>query len=1001
MIRARIAHLSPLLRAIAVVGAFATVLLGRPVLGPELELEPEPVALAAQVEGVPPLVASLDPRVPLPDSAAAWVERTLADMSLEERVGQVLMVRAFGEYYPSDAAARRELVSLVQDLALGGVILFRSQAYEAAALLADLQAASAAAGHLPLLMAADFEWGADFRVTGAVPYPTAMAVGATRDPAAAEWMGRASARDARALGIHWIFAPVADVNVNPANPVINVRAFGEQPEHVAEMVSAFVRGAQEGGVLATAKHFPGHGDTAIDSHIALPILEHDAERLEAVELRPFRAAIDAGVASIMTAHMAVPALTADSTLPATLSSAVLTDLLREDMGFTGLVVTDAMEMGGIARRWWSGEAALEALSAGSDMVLLPPNPRAVHAAVVRAVRTGDLAEERLDAAVRKVLSAKARLGLDRHREAPSLSSLPDLFAPASDIERAQAVADAAVTLLRDRGGVLPLDARRWQNVVVVGVSDSDSAAPTGALVATLREALGNVAAYSIDGRTDGDDAARIVTAAASARTVVLAARVAVRTGAGRIALPGRQAEYAAMLADLSVPTVVVALGSPYVAGAFPRASAILATYGSSDPLQRAAARAILGAIPVRGRLPVQVPGLFPVGFGEERGPLDTTLREEWGADPPDLAGPDLGAARQALRRAVDDGAFPGAVYAVGWRNRLLAHNAVGHTTYAPDAPALRPDALFDVASMTKVVATTTVAMQAVERGWLRLDYPVQSLVPEFRGEGKGAVTVAHLLTHSSGLPSYVEFFRDIDPEAVGEAGRSEILERIHATPLEAEPGSRYAYSDLGVILLGEVLDRALGESFAAFARREVFAPLGMDDTLWNPPAALRPRIPPTEEDPWRGRLVHGEVHDENAFAMGGVAPHAGLFSTAHDLSVFAQTMLNLGTYDHTRILSRASVDRWRRRQEIVAGSSRALGWDTAFPGDRWGMFSREAYGHTGFTGTSMWIDPERELFVILLTNRVHPTRENRRHIQARIDFHTAVVAAVDAAASRR
>ena len=252
------------------------------------------------------------------------------------------------------------------------------------------------------------------------------------------------------------------------SPVINVRAFGQDPRHVGDMVAAFVAGAQAGGVLATAKHFPGHGDTAVDSHIGLPVLAHDSVRLQAVELEPFRRAIDSGVASIMSAHMAVPAFTGDRELPATLSPAVLTDLLRDDMSFTGLVVTDAMEMGGITRRWWSGAAAVAAVAAGSDMVLLPPQPRAVHAALVRAVRRGDVPSDRLDDAVRRVLEAKARLRLNSTPADDVLARLPDRFGQAAEIDTAQRVADAAVTLLRDRDEILPLDARQWQKAVVVG-----------------------------------------------------------------------------------------------------------------------------------------------------------------------------------------------------------------------------------------------------------------------------------------------------------------------------------------------------------------------------------------------------------------------------------------------------------------------------------------------------------------------------------------------------
>ena len=992
MTRPNSAHLSPpvrLLVAAAVLGIALTALAGGA------------AAPAGPGHATPPQMPvewELDPRVPLSAEQDAWVETMLASMTLEQRVGQILMVRAFGEFYSEDSSVRTDLETLVRELGLGGVILFRSEVYEGAALLDDLQRVAARAGHLPLIMAADFEWGADFRINGAVAMPTAMAVGATHDFEAAEWMGRSAARDARALGLHWIFAPVADVNVDPLNPVINVRAFGEDPAQVSAMAAAFVRGAQAGGVLATAKHFPGHGDTGVDSHIALPTLNHDIERLRAVELAPFRATIDAGVASVMTAHMAVPALTEDADLPATLSYSILTDLLRNDMGFGGLVVTDAMEMGGISRRWWSGAAAVEAVRAGSDMVLLPPQPRAVHAALVRAVQRGDLPAERLDAAVREVLRAKARLRLTDSPAHDVLRELPSRFGGGEEVDAAQRVADAAVTLLRDDDGILPLDAREWQKVVVVGISDNDSAAPTGDFVAALRGSLAAVESYSIDGRTSGDEAADIVAAAAKARTVVLAVRVRVRTSTGKIALPTRQARFAETLSRLDVPTIVVALGSPYSVSGFEDSSTVLATYGWSRPLQRAAARAITGEIAVRGRLPVSVPGAYGRGDGLARAPLGAALTTRRAAAGEDVESqPDLSQARAALERWVDAGAFPGAVYVVGYENSIIGHGALGRMSVAPDAAPMPENALFDLASLTKVVGTTPVAMLAVQRGYLRLDYAVTDLVPEFAGPGRDAVTVRHLLTHSSGLPAYVEYYRDFDPAALTPEARERILERIYGTDLEAQPGARYAYSDLGIILLGEVLTRALGEPYWDFAEREIFAPLGMSDTGWLPAASERPRIPPTEDDPWRGRVVHGEVHDENAHAMGGLSSHAGLFSTAADLSVYAQMLLNLGTYDHERVLSRSVVAQWRRRQGLPEDSSRALGWDTAWQSQRWGMFSEDAFGHTGYTGTSLWVDPSRDLFVILLTNRVNPTRENTQIIQARVDFHTEVVAAIDRA----
>lgn len=334
------------------------------------------------------------------------------------------------------------------------------------------------------------------------------------------------------------------------------------------------------------------------------------------------------------------------------------------------------------------------------------------------------------------------------------------------------------------------------------------------------------------------------------------------------------------------------------------------------------------------------------------------------------------------------GAFPGGVLAVGHRGALIHLHPFGQLTYEADAPPVTADTLYDLASLTKVVATTTMAMILVDEGKLDLDQPVRELLPGFQGPGKEAVTMRHLLTHSSGLAALAPLYKEIE-------GRPAYLERIQAMDLVYPTGSRSLYSDLGIILLGEILEKTAGQPLDTFVEERVFAPLGMRATQFRPPAELRPRIAPTEEDPWRGRLVHGEVHDENAFAMGGVAPHAGLFGTAGDLARFAQMLLNGGTLDGHRIVSRETVDLFTRRAGIP-GSDRALGWDTkSAEGSSAGtLFSPDSFGHTGFTGTSMWMDPERQLFVILLTNRVHPTRENNLIREVRPAVADAVVRAL-------
>jgi CubicO group peptidase (beta-lactamase class C family) len=343
-----------------------------------------------------------------------------------------------------------------------------------------------------------------------------------------------------------------------------------------------------------------------------------------------------------------------------------------------------------------------------------------------------------------------------------------------------------------------------------------------------------------------------------------------------------------------------------------------------------------------------------------------------------------------LEAAIADHAFPGAVVAVGHRAKLVHLAAFGHQTYSPDSPAIEIDTIFDLASLTKVVATTTAAMILVDEEKLDLDAPVARYLPAFTGAGKDRVTVRHLLAHTGGIEWWAPLYREIE-------GKEAYVERIEAMPLASEPGTKEVYSDLGIILLGAILEQVSGTPLDRFVAERVFAPLGMEETLFRPPADLLPRVAPTELDEWRGRVVHGEVHDENAFAMGGIAPHAGLFSTAIDLSRFAQMMLDHGRAHGRRIVDRATIELFTRRAGIVPGSDRALGWDTrSVEGSTAGtLFSPSSFGHTGFTGTSLWIDPQRELYLILLTNRVHPTRENRKIAQVRPAVADAAVRAIE------
>ena len=932
------------------------------------------------------------PRVRLSPDAERWVEATLRKMSAEEKVGQLLFTTYHGSLTPTESEPYKELLREVEKLHVGGFIVatessplgvVKSQAYPTAVLANQLQARA----RLPLLIGADFERGTAMRLDEGTSFPTAMALGAAGNPKDAYEMGRITALEARAVGVHWVYAPDADVNSNPANPIINTRSFGEDPARVAEFVAAYVRGVEENGALATAKHFPGHGDTATDSHLDLPVIRADRARLESLELVPFRAAIGAGVSTIMTGHLSVPAIEPDPNVPATLSAPILTDLLRKEMGFQGLAVTDALNMGGVTVRYPPGEAAARAFLAGADALLFSPVPDAAFTALRDAVASGRISRQRLDDSVRRILRAKARLGLHKQRTV-NLNDLNAHFARPEWAGEAQEMSDRGVTLLRDVVHALPLDATKPTRALLLALSGDPEPYPAEDLERELRW------------RVDSLETIRCDTKFVRASTIklppldrydlaIVAIFVRVSDRKGSISLPDEQVALARQVLAAGRPVIFLAFGSPYLIEQFPEAPVWLSALGISDVAQVSAARALFGQIPIRGRLPVSIPGArLKAGEGIALNAAPMKL-----ASMDSFAEARLRPAYEAMERAVADGAFPGGVLAVGYRGQL-AVRAFGKLSYDKGAAAVNRDTIYDLASLTKVIATTTLTARLAEssNGSLQLDAPIERYLPEWvsgpQPEWRRQATVRHLLTHTSGLPPHRDYYQTCK-------NKRQMLQKIFAEPLESQPGTKEAYSDLGIILLGEIVERLTGKSLDELARAEIFRPLGMADTMFVPPKKLLPRIAPTENDTtYRKRLLRGEVHDENAYAMGGIAAHAGLFGPAADVAAFCQMLLNDGVYAHRRVLRRSTIAEFTSPQN-VAGNTRTLGWAAPTENSSGGHYlSPRSFGHTGFTGTSTWIDPEKQLFVILLTNRVHPTRENHKIQQVRPAVHDAVVEAL-------
>lgn len=546
---------------------------------------------------------------PQPLSETAWVDRTLQAMTLRQKLGQLIIIAANGEFANTESPKLETIRRQIKELQLGGYIVSHGGAQEIAALTNEMQRVSS----VPLFIAADFERGLRMRSRNGTPFTTAMGLGATNDPEAAYRQGKIIAQEMRAIGVNWLYGPVADINNNPDNPVINIRSYGADPQRVGAFVAAAVRGVREGGVLATLKHFPGHGDTATDSHIGLPVLSFDRQRLDSVELVPFRAGLAAGADSVMTAHIALPKLTGDN-VPATLNPKLTNDLLRGEMGYQGIITTDSLEMGAVNQAYPHGASAVQAILAGADVALLPPNPQEALDALEKAVRDGRLTETRLNQSVRRLLTAKYRLGLAQSRTV-DLNNINQALEKPANMREANATAERSITLLRNRDTLLPLTPDRAKRTLFIILAADDDAEEGRVLDPEIRRRVPQAQILKADPRTTSDEYAQIFAAAQKAETLVIAPFVKRAALKGTVALPPAQTRFVLQLLGLGKPCAVIAFGSPYLLRQFPNAPVYAVTYAIEEVAQYAAARALFGEIKMQGRLPVNMPDLFTIGAG--------------------------------------------------------------------------------------------------------------------------------------------------------------------------------------------------------------------------------------------------------------------------------------------------------------------------------------------------------------------------------------------------
>ncbi len=910
-----------------------------------------------------------------------WVDETMSRMTLRQKAAQLFIIWTRAGYLPNDSRQWQENLRFTREVGVGGFYFSHGNVYGFAANANALQSEA----KIPLLISADFEWGTGMRIQEATTFPRAMALGAARDTNLAYEMGRAVAREARALGVHQIYSPTVDINNNPKNPVINTRSFSEDPKLVSGLARAMIRGMHEEHVISTAKHFPGHGDTEIDTHLDLPTLHFPRERFDTLELVPFRDLISNGVMSVMVAHIHSSAYDASDSIPATASVNVTTGLLKDQLNFGGLVVTDALSMKGISKLFGPGEAAKRAVMAGADVLLMSPDTDLGIDSVVAAVERGEISNERLDASVRKILTAKQWCGLDTNRFV-DIGRVADVVTNASVRELNERIARSSVTVAGNENGILPLRNLNGKRVIDIVFSDTED--PDGA--DDLHDELfkrKKMELVRIDPRSNTMEFEDALKRAKQGDLIICQFHYYTRSADQNSGFLTRKVdELMNAIIALKKPVIAVTLGNPYVLSEFAKVDAVVATFSPSSSSIDAAAEVIFGEQPSRGMMPVTIPGRYRFGDGV------TTKTLVLRTVPPADAGFDtdkLAAVDTVINRAIADSAFPGAVLLAAKDGMIIHEKAYGRFLYDTASERMTTDAMFDLASVTKVIATTSAVMRLTEEKRISLQDTVTKYLPAFGQNGKEKITLYDLLTHSSGLQAWRKYYEICDtPQCV--------MDSIFAAPITYRTGDSTVYSDLGLITMGKVIEKVTGTSLANYVDSVFFKPLGMKNTMYNPPAELMKRIVPTEIDSlWKKTYqpVRGRVHDENAATLGGISGHAGLFSTASDLAKILQMELNFGTYGGRRYLDSSTIAQFTRQQGM---SSRGIGWDTRSTGRSFsGQYtSPRTFLHTGFTGTSVVADPEKNMIVIFLTSRVYPTRNNQKLSRVRPAVHDAIFGAV-------
>lgn len=922
------------------------------------------------------------------EDARNWADSVYNSLSPNERIGQLMIVRLSSIDFKKNQITfyNDKIDSLIQQYNIGGICLFQGGPQKQASLINHFQSIA----KTPILMCIDAENGLGMRILDTViPLPRQMMLGAMKHPDLVYAYGRLVAAQCKRMGIQVNYAPVVDVNNNPDNPVINDRSFGEDPNKVASFGIRYMEGLQDGGIMACAKHFPGHGDVNVDSHVDLPIINKTRAQLDSLELVPFKKIFAAGVGSVMIAHLYIPSIDNRKNRPSSISYNNVTKLLREELGYTGLTFTDALDMKGVSKYFPNGEASVEALIAGNDMLCLPEDIPLAIAKINQAIAERRLSWQDIELHAKKILAAKYRYGLEKVTPVADDHLAEDLNVGIVEITRK--IARNAITLLaKTDDAFFPLSQKTGAKTAVVAVGTNSGNNFTDGI-----KKLTGADVFFLDYAADEDSLNRFVQRLQDYNQIIISYHNMGRSPAGNFGLSKASVKLPTLLAEKQ--TLVVVFGNAYAIKNFCAEKNLVVCYEDSAPIQETAVQMIAGEFPFVGSIPVTACKKYPFGTGIFTGKKKLTI-------PRDQFGFDLNMAHQIdsiMQTGISKKAMPGCELVIAKNGKLAFQKAYGSYTYADSSQKVSINAVYDLASLTKIFATTISVMKLYDEGKIDLKKQLSDYLPEFSGTNKAKISLEKLLLHEGGLVAYIPFYKetltseglpspslyrnsysDSFPTQVAkdlflrQGWQDTIIKRIIESPVNRQ---HYVYSDNDFILLGKIVERVSGMSLPAFAKKYFFDPLSLESTRYLPLQYFKlNRIVPTErEEQFRDQLLDGYVHDHGAALMGGVAGHAGLFSDAYDLSILLQMLMNKGKFNGRKFINPETVELFTGYRSPK--SRRGLGFDKPekdntsrkdpYPA---AAASAATFGHTGFTGTCAWADPEKQIVFIFLSNRVYP-----------------------------